>query len=234
MSAPPWRRKSRGACALEAVDWETVGCSWRRWLTLAKNAGEDEPLGLPRDALGPVHVFVYCLPLVSEGEATLALLQMRDRKAFHLGLFGGELELWGQGALDQLGSSESRRQLLLQHLSAELLQELGLTMGSDAAPCGEWRAQRMARPRTGWQAAMIVLPVRVCASLSFPQVVRRATDARDFFIETRAVIPVRIHEELSVCVRVSPFQPYHDSLLLAAVCSVRPSLGLHYAAIKST
>ena len=208
------------------VPWEQILKGWARAGAAAS-----------RDTAGVIHVHLYALPIVVDGVSEHALLQMRDRRAFHLGLFGGELELWREevrGAIDRATEGGGGLlTILTDHLATELQEELGLTASLTTLP-RTWTTQDIRMPDKNWHILNLAVPLilrgKSATRMKFPllrSMTASAADAKHFGQETLAVIPVRLRRPANHALMgvgsACAFQPFHFELATAVLIATAAS-----------
>ena len=171
-------------------NWNNIAKQWEqydKWLAYQRSHFD------PRDAQRMTHVYAYMLPVFADQSS---VLQMRDRDAYHVGLFGGEVELWKKEVRRGLCGIESGRSrdhlpcCIVQQAQKELLEEAGLTDFS----LRDAMVVEKINPRTRWRSVVVLMLVDVDSKTcqNFRQFVSCCLSlATDLGKETLTAVPVR-------------------------------------------
>ena len=192
--------------------WAQVVAEWERALS-SPAAGDVAPRDLP----GVWHVHVYALPVARDGST---VLQLRDRPAYSMGVFGGEVEMWDEGTMAAMqvhladptaaGVTQSLPPPVWVALQRELEEELGTR--PEALTPRAVTLQRVVTKRSRWQVLAVLVVVDVADAETWCDLSTGAAScACDFGTETQAVIPIYKREDIeAVFLRKHvPLAPLH-------------------------
>ena len=206
----------RAKAAKEWRDWHSIS-DWHgvtsRWFDYAAAPVSTEVQ--PREAKGVPHVYVYILPVLRDGHT---VMQMRDREWGHMGLIGGELELWKQPVRSRLAEETAQRAKnkstelppsIWTHARREAWEEAGIHT-SDWEFCDAVVRERTS-VHTHWHSVVVLVLARVRSCPNVRSLLTTCVPrAPHLGVETLAIVPVPLTKSIAALRQVFAFQKHHD------------------------